>query len=274
MIVTGSGKELRLSQFVNPSDGRSLLVDTSAASSLGPIKGLEKLKLTLGWLKPLVDGIILNPGQLEKSGVELAGKENATLLCRGDWTNALRDKDYIMPVKKISHFKITNVKDVMNLGAMGIVGYFLLGYSEDFEAMNFSNISSFSSQCNEWNIPFVVEILPIGPMITEHNYSQSIRMGASFMVEVGADVIVIPNPGEDIFKEIKIFCPVPLLVKFNEKSTVEAQLINNCKKVLSWGGNGIVLGENLLGLDKIPQIVKELKNAIHNVHNVELRVRD
>jgi len=271
MTVKGSGKELRLSQLVDPSDGKSLLVDTSAASSLGPIKGLENLKSTLSWLKLLVNGVILNPGQLEKSEVELAGKENAALLARGDWTNALRDKDYIMPCKKISHFKIIDVKDVMILGAMGIVGYFLLGYSEDFEAMNFSTVSSFSTQCNELNLPFVVEILPIGPMITETNYSQSIKMGASFMVEVGADVIVIPNPGEDIFKEIKIFCPVPLLVKFNEKSTGEAQLINNCKKVLSWGGNGVVLGENLLGLDKIPQIVKELKNVIHNV---ELRVGD
>jgi len=83
-----SNKPYRMSELINPADGHSLLVDTSKRLVLGTLPGLEHFIEAVSPLLPLLDGIVTSPGQARKLGPRT--RQDAALLIRSDWTNALR----------------------------------------------------------------------------------------------------------------------------------------------------------------------------------------
>ena len=58
-----NNKAYRLNDLFNPSDGRSLVVDTSGGLVLGALPGLEHFSEAVRPLLPLIDGIVTSPGQ-------------------------------------------------------------------------------------------------------------------------------------------------------------------------------------------------------------------
>jgi DhnA family fructose-bisphosphate aldolase class Ia len=94
-----NNKHYRMSEFINPADGRSLVVDTSNSLVLGVLPGLEHFADAVNPLLPLLDGIVTSPGQARKLGPRT--NQEAALLIRADWTNALRGDDFVLPPETI-----------------------------------------------------------------------------------------------------------------------------------------------------------------------------
>ena len=88
-------KLYRLRELIDPLDGRSLVVDTSSGLSLGPLSGLEHFSEAVTPILPWADGIVTSPGQARK----LHGRQrtDAALLVNGDWTNAFRGREFVLP---------------------------------------------------------------------------------------------------------------------------------------------------------------------------------
>jgi DhnA family fructose-bisphosphate aldolase class Ia len=103
-------KIYRIKEFFNPTDQRSLIVDTSAGLSLGPLPGLESFKQTVKPILHLVDGVVTSPGQAQV----LSGRthQDAALLVRADWTNAFRGTEFVLPPEKIEHISLMNASSL------------------------------------------------------------------------------------------------------------------------------------------------------------------
>lgn len=252
------GKDIRLSDFIDSKDGRSLLLDTTITSSLGATPGMEDLAKTIRTLNTLFDGIILNPGQAEHLAELLGGKDRAAPLVRVDWTNAYRDENFPLPVSRVKRTMISDGGDALRLGASAVVSSFLMGFDEDFEAENIKSISLLARECYSLALPVVVDIRPIGEKVTQSNFAGSIKLGVSFMQEAGADALIIPDCDSETCKRIGEWISIPVILRSDEIPT-EKKL----KAAFEAGLAGILLSEKVLTLPDHVERIKNLKSMIH-----------
>ncbi len=133
------------------------------------------------------------------------------LLARMDWTNTLRGETFPLPPETATHTSILEPEDALTLGASGMVISFLFGYEEAIEAACLKATVQLALTGKDLGIPLVVEICPGGPHISLPG--KAVELGASFALESGADVIIVPDPGPDSLKTIAAMLSVPWLFK-------------------------------------------------------------
>jgi len=251
-MAVSTGKEYRLAELRDPTSGRMLLADTSAAASVGAVRGLEDLRKAAEEIREKVTGIILNPGQCERQAGLLGGRGNAVSLVRVDWTNVFRGADFAVPMETPSHIKLASGEDVLEMGGCAAVAFFLLGFDDDFEAQNIVFMTDLLRECARIGVPVVADVRPVGPKITEANFKESAPLAVSFMQEGGADVIAIPYPGDDVFRLIMEFATVPILVRETSPQAIET--------AIKLGASGVVLPEEIFAItnfaDEIDTIMK------------------
>jgi DhnA family fructose-bisphosphate aldolase class Ia len=252
------GKEIRMSDFIDSRDRHTLLLDLTTASSTGAPAGLEDIAGTLQRVNSLFDGIIVNPGQLEHHAQLLGGKLRAAPLVRVDWTNAYRDKDFCLPASGVSRILLSNGEDALRLGATAAVATLLLGFGEDLESENIQSISLLARECYRLSLPLVVDIRPIGGTVTQDNFAGSIKLGTSFMMEAGADVLVIPECDPDTVRLIGSWATVPVLIRCDHLPSPE-----RAEELFSGGISGIVLSENILNASEMGDKIHSLLHCIH-----------
>lgn len=249
-------KTYRLRELVNPADGHSLVVDASAGLSLGPLPGLENFGRAVQEVLPLVDGLIASPGQVD----HLAGRTrgDGALLVRGDWTNALRGIDFVLPPEHISYLSLLSPTDALDLGASALVVYFLLGFEEQIEAQCLRNTVQLALEGSRVGMPIIVDVQAIGPRVVLQ--SKAIELGVSYALEAGADGIAVAWPGKESFKTIIAMSsgvPVwikPLALPFDESEIVQ---------VLDLGGSGIWLDQDLFVVENIVHFLEVINEKIH-----------
>lgn len=252
------GKAIRLSDFIDSVDGRSLIVDTTITSSLGATPGLEDLTEVIKNTSYNFDGIIINPGQAEHQAEHYGGKERAAPIIRVDWTNAYRDENFCLPASNVKRLMISNSEDAFQLGASSVIASFLLGFEDDFEAENIQDLSRLARACHPISLPIIVDIHPIGPGVSKNNYEESIKLGVSFMQELGADVLIIPDCNRDTCKKIADWLSIPVLLRLNKIPPKE-----KTRTILKSGIAGIVLSEAVFTDIDFDGKVITLKSMIH-----------
>lgn len=239
------GKTLRMSEFMGTGKRPVLLVDTSLAGSNGPVGALLDADKSIPEVAYECDGIILNPGQMERIAHRLPGKQGAAPLVRVDWSNAFRDKNYVLPTRKVERVVISRAEDALELGANAAVTYFLLGFDEDFESENVRSIAALARECSRINLPLLVDVRPVGPKIGETNWAGAIKLAVGFMVEGGADAILIPDPGVEAFATLMEFSPVPLLLQETADSALDEKRQAVLAERYRAGAAGLAVGADL-----------------------------
>ncbi|HEX7541976.1 MAG TPA: hypothetical protein VF352_07585, partial [Anaerolineales bacterium] len=158
-----NSKQYRMSELLNPADGRSLVVDTSNGLVLGVLPGLEHFTEAVSSLLPLLDGIVTSPGQARRLGTRT--RQEAALLIRADWTNALRGDDFVLPPETIQYIPLLNPVDALDLGANALVMHFILGHEEEIEARCLQRVVNLALDGLNLGIPLLVDVQPFGPRV-------------------------------------------------------------------------------------------------------------
>lgn len=246
-----TGKSIRIHDILTD---RAFLLDTTIASCLGATPQLENLQLILAASNEIFDGVIVNPGQMEHLAHHLAGKKRAAPLVRVDWTNAYRDHDFCLPVQDVKRVEISSATDVLQLGGSAAVATLLMGFGDEFEAENIRSISLLLRASYELSLPVFIDIRPVGPGVSEINFEDTIKLGVSFMMEAGADALIIPNCSAEILTQIAAWSTVPVLVRAEKLLTKdEVQTIFDLKL------RGILLSEKIVESTDYPQQVSALR---------------
>jgi DhnA family fructose-bisphosphate aldolase class Ia len=251
-----NSKSYRLGEFINPSDGRSLIVEASAGLSLGPLPGLEDFSGSVIPILPFVDGIVASPGGARR----LAGRsrQDAALLVRADWSNALRGPEFVLPPETISHLPLLTAQDALDLGASGLVIHFLLGHEERIEAGCLNLTVQAALAGSKIGMPLIVDVQPIGPRVVLPE--KAIELGVSYALEGGADGVAVPWPGKDSFETvIKMAAGSPVWVKPTSLENSKSEL----ESCLELGGSGLWLGEAVFNLSDTPGSLQSYNAALH-----------
>ncbi len=236
------GKDIRLSKILDPAGKPAVMVKADQGLAMGPVEGLEDMELALkAIIDAGVEGIVLGPGQAGREIHLFKGKEAPALLVRSDWSNVKRDDSFPLPRKSMTHVSIAGARHAAFLGAHGIVASFFVGYGDDQdEADNLEAISHQATECFQYGLPLFVEAIPLGERITQHNYADSLKMAGRMSLEVGADALIIPNPGvESAIADVvdsSGSAPVFLLVKEGEGGEIITESVKA-------GVRGFVLGD-------------------------------
>ncbi len=205
-----TGKAIRLNDILKE---RALLLDTSIASSVGATRGLEDVRTVLVRCAGIFDGIVLNPGQLEHLSAEIGGRNRAAPLVRVDWTNAHRGADFCLPAAQVKRVEISDAEDVMRLGGSAAVATLLMGYDDDFEAENIQSVSRLIRAADGIALPVFVDIRITGPKVSQNNADEAVKLGVSFMMEAGADALIIPESSDETLALIGTWSTVPVLIR-------------------------------------------------------------
>lgn len=251
-----NSKTYHLREFINPADGRSIVVDTSAGLSLGPLPGLEHFMESVSPILPVADGLIASPGQSRK--ILGRTRQDAALLMRADWTNALRSSNFVLPPETIIHIPMFSPRDGLDLGVSALVVYFLLGHEEQIEAGCLKTTVQFAIQGGEVGIPLIVDVQPVGPRVVMRD--KAIELGVSYALEAGADGIAVPWPGRNSFEMIlAMSAEVPVWVKPSSLDAIPSEL----DEALALGGVGLWLDERLF---THPDPIGLLKTCTTRIH--------
>ena len=249
-------KTYRLKEFIHPGDERSLIVDASAGLSLGPLPGLEQFAPAVEEVMPHIDGLVASPGQAGK----LTGRtrEDAALLVRADWTNALRDKDFVLPPETISHIPLLTPMDALDLGASAVVIYFLLGFEEQIEAGCLRSTVQLALEGSKVGMPLIVDVQAIGPRVVL--MGKAIELGVSYALEGGADGVTVPWPGRESFNTILAMAAgLPVWIKPSNLEKSEAELGD----ALQMGGTGLWIDQQLFAAADINQLLDIIRAQVH-----------
>jgi len=249
-------KTYRLKEFIRPGDGRSLIVDASAGLSLGPLPGLEQFVPAVEGVLPLVDGLVASPGQAGK----LTGRtrEDAALLVRADWTNALRGHDFVLPPETTSHIPLLTPADALDLGASALVIYFLLGFEEQIEAGCLRSTVQLALEGSKVGMPLIVDVQAIGPRVVLKG--KAIELGVSYALEGGADGVAVSWPGRESFQTILAMAAgLSVWIKPTHFEEIEADLGD----ALQMGGTGLWLDQQLFAAQDPSELLGVIGAQIH-----------
>ena len=251
-----NNKSYRLREIINPSDSHSLIVETSGGLSMGPLPGLEQYSETVLPILPFVDGVVSSPGQARKQSGRT--RQDATLLVRADWTNALRGADFVLPPESINLIPLLSPQDALDLGASAMVLYFLLGHQEEIEAGCLRRTVQTSLEGAQLGLPLIVDVQPIGPRVVL--YKKAVELGVSYALESGADGVAIPWPGKESFKTIMTMtADSPVWIKPSSTEVAEVEL----SQALDLGGTGLWVGEDIFAQSDYGSILQKINTKLH-----------
>jgi DhnA family fructose-bisphosphate aldolase class Ia len=249
-------KRYRLHELFNPQDGRSLVVDTSGGLSLGALPGLEDYDAAVRPILPLVDGIVASPGQSRR--LNGRSRQDAGLIICGDWTNAFRGPDFVLPPEHINYIPLINASEALDLGVNALMTHFLLGHEEAIDAQCMRRVVQLAMEGASCGMPLIVNVHPIGPRVVLR--PKAIELGVSYAMEGGADGIAIPWPGGASFVDIQTMAAeVPVWVKPQGVSAVSPEI----DEMLAAGVTNFWLDERLFALDNVTEAVLAFSRRIH-----------
>jgi DhnA family fructose-bisphosphate aldolase class Ia len=189
----------------------SVWVDTTIASSVGAPVGLEDIETALERVRGS-DAVVVNPGPAERFAGRFGGRGCPGLVMRLDWTNVFRGASHPTPCQEPVYCLIAQPAEALTLGASAVMVTLLLGFDEPFEAENVRHVARFARQASKENVPIAIDVRPLGPRVSDEDLADTALLGASMALEFGADIIVIPYPGEDALHTAASFVSVPMAV--------------------------------------------------------------
>ena len=249
-------KRYRLHELINPADGRSLVVDTSRGLSLGALPGLEDYAGAVTPLLPLIDGIVAGPGQSRK--LMDRSRHDAGLLVSGDWTNAFRDEDFVLPPEHIKYIPLLDAAGALDIGASALVTNFLLGHEETIDAACIKRVVQLALEGSACGMPIIVNVFPIGPRVVLP--SKAIELGVSYALEGGADGVAIPWPGGASFVDIQTMAgDVPVWIKPQSADPAAPEI----EEMLTAGAANLWLDESVFAADDPVGTILAFSGLVH-----------
>ncbi len=247
---------IRISRIINPTDLRCVLVDCSGNSTLQSLMSIVDVNAT----KKLDGLIVADMDTVVKHQRVFLGKTSPAHILRAG-LEVLRSSNPKADAENV-------VVKALQMDFSAIISTFTIGYEDErIDSDNMKLITMLSEACHDYELPFIVEVMPFGERVSSENYGESVGLATRMADEVGASIVAVPplRRLEDL-KNVKDAVKTPmLLIDPSSKLLVEKvsqSLTDVLLSVLSIGLNGIILSTSLT----IEGAVKLLSDVLSIVH--------
>lgn len=267
------GKRIRLSDIINPDDGKCVMLAADHNFLVGPIIGLENVENTLKTaFKGRLDAVMLSPGQAKRLSHMFGWRGAPALVVRSDWANAFREKVYTLPTRKTQEIIIANPKDLISLGAAGAVSYFFVGYGDEKEEeLHYERIRRFIKESEKVGLPCLITVMPMGERVTGANFVSLLETGVRMAVEAGADFLEIPYTQdiETFTRIVHAAKKVPVLCAGGPKAATIRDSLEVVAELLEAGASGVVFGRQVFQSEDPASYLNMLYSLIHEGRSIE-----
>jgi DhnA family fructose-bisphosphate aldolase class Ia len=258
--MTGSKRNHRLNHIFR-ENGKTLIVAMDHAALLGTMSGLENPGDVIRRVRSGGADAILTSFGVSKQFVQEIGDMGLILRVDGGLSALAAERG---PLNLIYQ-----VQDALRLGADAVGTMGMPG--SQFEAQTLPYLSALISQCAEWNMPVLAEMLPGGfeepeKFWTPQNIGDACRIGA----ELGADLIKTAYTGDvDSFAKIVEQVYAPVVVLGGSKSDDPRDLLGRVHGAMQGGASGVACGRNIYQYEDPTKMVQAIAAIIHDGATVD-----
>lgn len=262
------GKKLRLSRIFDPKTKTTLICPMDHAigeyvPELADPREIVKIIAEAG-----ANAFMMRRGLAQFTGTQFAGKTG--LILRITASTGLRGKF-------TENTCVSTVEEAVRLGA-DAVGFCTFVGSER-ETTELRNLGLISDACDEWGMPLLGEMIPIGgkdvvpydgPYTTDE-----VRLAVRTGAEEGADFIKTYYTGDpESFREVVKYSPVPIVIAGGPREKDMRTILERVKGAMDAGAAGISMGRKLWGYKKPAALTKALAKIIREKASVEEAIRE
>jgi DhnA family fructose-bisphosphate aldolase class Ia len=242
-------------------DGRALIVAMDHPGVFGCMAGLEEpgeviRKVRAGG----ADAILTTYGVVTQFAEEIGGM-GIVLRVDGGSSSLAQERGPSQLVYDVYDALRVGADAVGSMGTPGSV----------FESATLPYLSHLISQCAEWNVPVMAEMLPGGfenpaEMWTPENIGHACRIGA----ELGVDFIKTTYSGDvESFRRIVEQVYVPIVVLGGSKSKDPRDLLGTIHGAIQAGASGVAVGRNIWRYSEPDRMTAAIAAIIHEGATVD-----
>ena len=258
--MTGPTRNHRLNHIFR-DDGKTFILAMDHASLFGAMPGLENPGEVIHKIRQGGADAILTTYGVSKQFAEQIGGMGLILRVDGGVSLLAQERGPLS--------LLYGVEDALRLGAdavgcMGMPG-------SKFEAKTLPYLSELVTQCSEWNMPVMAEMLPGGfedpdRLWTAENLAHVCRIGAA----MGVDFIKTAYSGDvESFRRVVEQVYVPLVVLGGSKSDDPRDLLESIHGAIQAGASGVAVGRNVYQYPEPEKIAAGVAAIIHEGATVD-----
>ena len=253
------GKAIRLERIIDRNSGRTVIVPMDHGVTMGPIPGLQNMKVTVD---KVVEGganaIIIHKG-IVGTGHRGSGKDIGLIIHLSGSTSLSPDPNAKVPV--------CTVEEAIRLGADAVSIHINLGAETDSAMV--SHLADVARRCFEWGMPLVAMMYTRGPKIENQFDVKYVKHAARVGAELGADVVKCVYTGSpETFQEVCDGCPVPVVIAGGEKMETDKEILEMVDGALEAGAAGVSIGRNAFQHADPQLIVQAIGMMVHGNRSV------
>jgi len=258
------GKEVRLSQILNPASHNAVIMAMDHAPVLGPIPGIiDPLETVRTLLPEHPDTWFMPIGPLKLVYPEFIKHRVPFLLSIDTCTEMGPEPDYFMLTDTVEH--------AVQVGAVGVCMHVMVGAAKTSDMIK--GMSKVAYECDRWGLPLVGIMYPSG--FENDNDVRWIKWAARLGAELGADLIKTHYTGSvESFAEVVEACPVPVLLSGGAAAAEPAEYLTVLKSCMDAGGRGCAIGRNVWQYKNPPAMLRATKKIVHEGASVEEALKE
>ena len=257
------GKEIRLRRIFDQNTGTTLIVPMDHPVE-GYFKELEDPRPTISALTKVgVNAFLLRRGLARFAAQEYAGK--ASLILRVTGSSGLH-----YPATELTF--VTKVEEAVRMGADAVAATIFVGSKR--EAEDLAAFGALSDACDEWGMPLLGEMMPIGgekSIPYDGPYTvEEVKIAVRVGCEEGADFIKTYYTGDPIgFREVVKYSTVPVVIAGGPKANTTKDVLVMVRGAMDAGARGIAMGRKIWGSKDPTSLARALCKIIREDVNVD-----
>lgn len=268
MILLVLGKKLRLGRIFDPKTETALIVPMDH-----PVAGyFEALEDPREKIKSLADAgvnaFLFRRGLAKFAASEYKGR--SALILRVTSSTGLRNK-------LSEEIFVSTVEEALRLGADAIAATVFVGSPREPEDLR--NLGLIADACDEWNMPLLGEMIPIGgkeALPYDGPYSmEDVRLAVRIGAEEGCDFIKTHYTGDsESFKKVVKYSTVPIVIAGGQKKDTVEGTLEMVKGAIDAGAAGICMGRNLWGYKDSLSLLRAIRKIMWEHTSVKEAIKE
>jgi fructose-bisphosphate aldolase/2-amino-3,7-dideoxy-D-threo-hept-6-ulosonate synthase len=258
------GKSVRLERIFNRDTSNTMIVPMDHGVSVGPIRGLEDLRVAVNKVAEGGANAVLGHIGLAKHGYRGYGRDVGLIMHLSASTSLAPD-----PNRKVL---VKTVEEAIKFGADAVSVHVNVGAQNESEML--ATLGHISERCDYWGMPLLAMMYPRGDKVDDEHDVEHVKLAARVGAELGADIVKTNYTGEvDTFKEVIDGCPVPVVVAGGPQMDTELELLQMVRDSIDAGGRGVSIGRNIFQAKDPTSLVRKIARVVHEGYDVDEAVR-
>jgi DhnA family fructose-bisphosphate aldolase class Ia len=253
ILMSTIGKQIRLSQILNPASQNAVVVAMDHAAILGPIPGILDPRKTVELItKGKPDTFFMPAGAVKLVYPYFIEHHIPFLLSIDTCVEMGPEPDYFMLSDSVMH--------AVQFGASGVSMHVMVGAEKTSDMLK--GLAKVAEECDNLGMPLLAIMYPSG--FEKNNDVSHVKWAARIGSELGADIVKTHYTGSiESFAEVTATCPVPVMLSGGPASDDPRDFLLMLKDVMVAGGRGCAVGRNLWQNKDPLSMLEAIKAIVH-----------